>query len=125
VKGLLKQFSPNFNVAEAWKVLCATSNADRSLEWSKDDAKTLKRKLEFHEGSAIEIATEARILASKFYGEIDGMAWTSADSLAPATDFGDNEKGGWRNTSSTMPQGSPFQKATARFGTLGGMPSFI
>jgi hypothetical protein len=128
VKGLLKQFSPDFNVAEAWKALVGTTpNSDRSLEWSKDAAKTLKRKLEFHEGSAMEIATEARMLASDFHGEIDNMVWVSADSrVTSPIEFGDTEKGGWRNTSSTtMSQGSSFQGVTAQFGTPSGMPSFI
>ena len=131
MKGLLKQFSPDFNVAEAWKALVGTTpNSDRSLEWSKDNAKTLKQKLEFHEGSAMEIATEARMLALNFNDEIDSMAWTNADSrvttLASPVEFGDIEKGGWRNTSSTMmSQGSSFQEPATRFGAPGSMPNFI
>ena len=132
VKGLLKQFSPDFKVGEAWKALVgSTPNSDRSLEWSKDNAKILKQKLEFHEGSATEIATEARMLASNFNIEIDSMAWTTnPDSrfptIASPIEFGDTEKGGWRSTSSTMmSQGSSFQEPSTQFDIPSDIPNFI
>lgn len=128
VKGLLKQFSPDFKVGEAWKALVgSTPNSDRSLEWSKDNAKILKQKLEFHEGSAVEIATEARMLASNFNVEIDSMGWTNPVSrvpnLASPIDF---EKGDWRNTSpAMMSQGSSFQEPATHFDVPSGIPNFI
>ncbi|TVY49581.1 hypothetical protein LOCC1_G000523 [Lachnellula occidentalis] len=131
VKGLLRQFSPDFKVSEAWKALVgSTPNSDRSLEWSKDNAKILKQKLEFHEGSAMEIATEARMLASNFNVEMISMAWTIPDSrvptLASPIEFGDTEKGGWQNIAYTMmSQGSSFQESAAPYDIPSGMPNFI
>ncbi|TVY88833.1 hypothetical protein LAWI1_G003905 [Lachnellula willkommii] len=114
-----------------WDALVgSTPNSDRSLEWSKDNAKILKQKLEFHEGSAVEIATEARMLASNFNVEIDSMGWTNPASrvptLASPIDFGDTEKGGWRHTSPTMmSQGSSFQEPATHFDVPRGIPNFI
>lgn len=65
IRGLLKQCHKHFNIAGAWKALlgCKDPNGDRLLEWSKADATMLKRKLEFHEGTPRELATEAYRLA--------------------------------------------------------------
>jgi len=88
VKGLLKQFQPDFNVARSWKRL-AGSNGDRKLEWSPNDAATLKRKLEYHKGTAEEVALEARRLAIipkevsmvMTNSIIEKMIWPEAASL--------------------------------------------
>ncbi|KAG9238137.1 hypothetical protein BJ875DRAFT_437813 [Amylocarpus encephaloides] len=66
IKALLKQAYPDFNVLDAWKV--RNPNGDQHLEWSKADASTLRRKLEFHENTPEKIALEAQVLASEFMG---------------------------------------------------------
>jgi hypothetical protein len=77
IKGLLKQFQKNFNVAQAWKEIVRHEPfGDRLLEWSKEDAVLLKRKLEFHKGTPRELAAEARRLAKAPYGVVDHSNWT-------------------------------------------------
>lgn len=64
VKGLLKQFKPEFDVAKPWKKLVGGAlNSDREFEWSKKNAEMLQRKLEYREGTPQELAQEALRLA--------------------------------------------------------------
>jgi hypothetical protein len=80
IKGLLKQFQPSFNIAATWKALGGTPDWDRPLEWSKRDAEALKRKLEYHEGSAQTLAAEARRLAKGLDVKIEESGWSAPDS---------------------------------------------
>jgi len=100
----------DFNVAEAWKSLVG-NNRDgyRLLLWSKSDAETLKRKLEFHQDTPARIATEAKMLAITVPEKVDDLTWVSGDSSNTLTY--PIEREGWRNTSSTtMSNGSSFQE---------------
>ena len=47
---------------EAWRSVVG-SDYDRHLEWSKDEAASLKTKLEFRKGTPVELAAEAFRLA--------------------------------------------------------------
>jgi len=77
IKGLLKQFQKNFNIAQAWKELIRHDPfGDRFLEWSTEDAMLLKSKLEYHRGTARELAAEARRLAKPPYGFVENSSWT-------------------------------------------------
>jgi len=76
IKGLLKQCQKNFNVAQAWKeIVRRDPTGDRWLEWSPKDAMLLKRKLEFHDGTPRELATEARRLAKPPYVALENSSW--------------------------------------------------
>ncbi len=65
VKGLLRQQNcSEFKIFAVWKDLIgAAPNSDRLLEWPKEAAMALKRRLEFHEGTPREVATDAQGLA--------------------------------------------------------------
>jgi hypothetical protein len=81
IKGLLKQFSTNFNISASWKDLVGWEpNSDRSLHWSDENAAILKRKLEFHQGRPDQLALEARRLEESFCQEDDGGKWMKEDS---------------------------------------------
>jgi hypothetical protein len=65
VKGLLKQIYHDFNISPHWKELTGRDlNSDQSLEWLERDVVLLKKKLQYHEGTAKAIAVEAYELAS-------------------------------------------------------------
>ncbi|KAE9377907.1 hypothetical protein N431DRAFT_500648 [Stipitochalara longipes BDJ] len=84
VKGLLKQFFPGFNVAQAWKELVSRdANGDRLLAWHRKDAIRLKTMLEFHEGAAADIAAEAQQLAMNRTPIHNNLAWSPSDSRVP------------------------------------------
>jgi hypothetical protein len=121
------QAYPDFNVAEAWKALVGNNrDGDGVMEWSKRDAETLKRKLEFHQDTPAKIATEAKMLAKKALETVGDLAWVIGDSkntLACPID-----RGGWRNTSSTtMSNGSSFQEPVVQssFDTPADMSNLI
>ncbi|KAH7356595.1 hypothetical protein BKA65DRAFT_210420 [Rhexocercosporidium sp. MPI-PUGE-AT-0058] len=82
VKGLLRQHKrDDFKIFEIWKELMGASpNSERLVGWSESTAASLKRKLEFNEGSAREIATEAQRLALFQNPSLGHVAWTSGDS---------------------------------------------
>lgn len=84
VKGLLKQIYADFNVAQAWKELVSRdANGDRLLAWHRIDAARLRRKLEFHEGAATDIAAEAQQLAMNRTPLHANPNWTPSDARVP------------------------------------------
>ena len=58
----------------------ASPNSDRLIEGSEAASASLKRKLEFNEGSAREVATEAQRMALFPNPSLGQVAWTSDDS---------------------------------------------
>jgi len=82
IKGLLRQQKrDDFKIYEIWKELMGASpNSDRLIEWSEAASASLKRKLEFNEGSAREVATEAQRMALFPNPSLGQVAWTSDDS---------------------------------------------
>jgi hypothetical protein len=81
VKGLLKQIYHDFNVAGAWKELVSRdANGERLLEWNRQNASRLKKKLQFHEGAATDVAAEAQQLAMNRSPKFTTPVWTTSDS---------------------------------------------
>jgi hypothetical protein len=105
IKGLLKQCQ-NYNITAAWKDLVGwASNSDYFLEWSEGDASILKRKLEFHEGSPRETASEAHRLATSPFQQTDEPGWITPDSrvttLVGSDILLEPERGTWLENSAT------------------------
>lgn len=55
-------------------------NSDRLVEWSERAAAILKHKLEFNDGRARDVATEAQRMALFPNPNLGQVAWTSDDS---------------------------------------------
>lgn len=135
MKGLLKQVYPDFDVASAWRTLIGGApNGDRYLQWSKDEANNLRRKLEFHEGTPGAIAAEAQAIAAELVGDADNFAWTEVDSRVPTLtspiDYAEIEKGSWGKDSKSgmsQPERSCKQTpaASGDFGLSNGVFNFI
>lgn len=112
VKGLLKQIYRDFNVDGAWKDLInRDANGDRLLAWTRKNSSRLQNRLQFHEGSAADVAAEALRLAQNRNPVFSEPAWRPSESrvatlMSPVmVDFGLQT---WAEESGDATQSQPY-----------------
>jgi len=108
---LLRQCQ-DFNIDAAWKGLIGSApSSDRLLEWSKEDAVSLKYKLELHKGTPQELAVEVLMLAKSPHTAMKHPGWTTSetDGVILMEPFPSR---GWMENSALGLQLSPFSAST-------------